>query len=202
MDDREKARTRQAAVLAGLMLAVPVGLLAWLELADRPAPRPRPATSANRNEDPQGAAPASAASVTPWPLAIRTTALAGAVEPAENALLINPADPDAPKPEGGPLHPHPITPQHERIFRENELIGDLFGAMDVKDGAGVRRLADRYRREYPEDPNQLQRGYDVIADCLEHPGPEATAAGQRYYDAERGSILRRFVARHCLGFEL
>jgi hypothetical protein len=74
--------------------------------------------------------------------------------------------------------------------------------MDVKDGPGVRRLADQYRREYPEDPNQLQQGYDIIADCLEHPGPEASPAGQRYYDVERGSILRRFVARHCLGLEL
>jgi hypothetical protein len=74
--------------------------------------------------------------------------------------------------------------------------------MDVEDGAGVRRLANQYRREFPDDPNGLQRGYDIIADCLEHPGSEASAAGQRYYDVERGSILRRFVARHCLGFEL
>jgi hypothetical protein len=120
----------------------------------------------------------------------------------EDTLLINPADPNAPRPDGGPLHPHPITPQHERIFRENQLIGALYGAMDVKDGPGVRKLADQYRQEYPEDPNQLQQGYDIIADCLEHPGPGASAAGQRYYDVERGSILRRFVARHCLGFEL
>jgi hypothetical protein len=39
------------------------------------------------------------------------------------------------------------------------------------------------------------RGY---SDCLEHPGEEASAAGRRYDESERGSILRRFVRRHCL----
>ena len=67
------------------------------------------------------------------------------------------------------------------------------GAMDVEDGAGLRNLLDQYRQEYPDDPNQLQEGYGIIADCLQHPGPTATAAGHRYFDRERGSILRRFV---------
>ncbi len=96
-------------------------------------------------------------------------------------------------------HPHPITSAHVRIQRENNLLGALDGAMDVKDGAGMRRLLQQYRNEFPEDANELQAGYRIIADCLEYPGPISTAAGQRYYDRERGSTLRRFVARHCLG---
>jgi hypothetical protein len=96
-------------------------------------------------------------------------------------------------------HPHPITPGHERIFRENALIWALNGAMDGKDAAGMRKLLDQYKAEYPDDPNQLREGYDVIALCIEQPGPASAAAGQCYYDRERGSILRRFVGRHCLG---
>jgi hypothetical protein len=94
--------------------------------------------------------------------------------------------------------PHPLTPEHERIFRENELIGELNGAMDVKDAAGLRKLLRQYRDEYPEDAHVLQDGYELIANCLEHPSPEARAAAQRYYDTQLDSGLRRYVRRHCL----
>lgn len=94
--------------------------------------------------------------------------------------------------------PHPITPQHERIYRENSLVSNLNGAMDVKDVDGMRALLKQYREEYPEDANVLQDGYAIIADCLERVGPDTRAAGQRYYDAERASSLRRYIRRHCL----
>ena len=94
---------------------------------------------------------------------------------------------------------HPLTPRHARIYRENNLIGSMEGAMDVRDGRGLRYLLQQYRSEFPEDPNQLQEGYGIIANCLEHPGPETTAAGQQYFDRERGSTLRKFVARYCMG---
>jgi hypothetical protein len=94
--------------------------------------------------------------------------------------------------------PHPLTPQHQRIFRENNLIGDLNGAMDVKDAAGLRALLTQYREEYPEDAHVLQDGYALIADCLERPGPETRATAQRYYDEQLDSGLRRYIRRHCL----
>jgi hypothetical protein len=94
--------------------------------------------------------------------------------------------------------PHPITPTHERIFHENNLIGDLNGAMDVKDGPGLRRLLKQYRSEYPEDAHVLQDGYELIANCLEHPSAENTAIAQRYYDQQLDSGLRRYIRRHCL----
>ena len=95
--------------------------------------------------------------------------------------------------------PHPITPERIRIQHENQIIGALNDAVDLRNGALLRQILDDYRRRYPDDPNQLQEGYAIIADCLEHPGAGSTAAGQRYVDEKRGSILRRFVARHCLG---
>ena len=101
----------------------------------------------------------------------------------------------------GPVHPHPITPQHQRIYAENRLVGALDGAMEVKDATGMRRLLDQYRREYPEDDNDLQDGYAVIADCLDHPGSASRGAAEHWLDAHNGSTLKRFVNRHCLDLE-
>jgi hypothetical protein len=100
-----------------------------------------------------------------------------------------------------PGHPHPITPAHERLFRENNFIAGLNTAMDVKDALGMRRLLARYRAEYPEDGLALQAGYALIADCLEHPGADSAAVARRYYETETGSTLRRHVRRHCLTAE-
>ena len=120
-----------------------------------------------------------------------------APEVAEDGLPIMPADPSAPMP-AGPVHPHPTTPAHLRIYRENNLLGALNGALDVKDASGMRRLLAQYREEYPEDPHELQAGYAIIADCLDHPGNASTAAASHYYDTELASTLRRYVRRHCL----
>jgi hypothetical protein len=122
-----------------------------------------------------------------------TTAPAAFVPKGRPATLQpEPAAPEEPR------HPHPITPAHERIFRENDFIGSLNGAMDVKDAPGMRRLLARYRAEYPEDALAVQAGYALIADCLERPGAESAAAARRYYETETASTLRRYVRRHCL----
>jgi hypothetical protein len=97
-----------------------------------------------------------------------------------------------------PPHPHPITPQHERIYRENNLSFSLDGAVDAEDAPGIRRLLAVYREEFPEDSLVLQQGYEIIADCLERPGEATRAAAQRFYDTELASALRRHVRRHCL----
>jgi hypothetical protein len=121
-----------------------------------------------------------------------------ALERAADDIPIMPAG-AAEAPTEEPRHPHPHTPIHDRIYRENTLYGQLNGAMDVKDVQGMRRLLAEYRDEYPEDAHFLQEGYTVIADCLERPGDEAArTAGERYWHERRASILRRYVRRHCL----
>ena len=97
----------------------------------------------------------------------------------------------------GPRRPHPITPEHERIFRENETIGLLNGAMDVGDVYAMRRMNRRYKAEYPES-STLQTGYDIIADCLEGVTPERRARAERYYAEKRASTVRRYVRRYCM----
>ncbi|XYI02721.1 hypothetical protein ACMHYB_24405 [Sorangium sp. So ce1128] len=50
----------------------------------------------------------------------------------------------------------------------------------------------------PEDPDQLQDGYEIIAGCLETPGEESRAAAEGYYAEHRASTVRRFVRTVCL----
>ena len=97
-------------------------------------------------------------------------------------------------PEG---HPHPITPAHERIFRENNLIASLNDAMDAGDFATLRRINAEYRRDYPEDENVLQEGYDLIADCQERRTAQVEARAKEFFDKRRASTLRRYVRRYC-----
>ena len=102
-----------------------------------------------------------------------------------------------PKPPG-PLHPHPISAQHERIFAENRIAFALDDATDAKDVAAMKDLLAQYRRDFPEDQWQLQSGYAVIIDCLEHPGPASRQAAERWLDQNNGSTVKRSVLRNCI----
>ena len=107
--------------------------------------------------------------------------------------------PDARRAEADPLPPsHPITPAHERIQLENRYIQALNDAMDLRDGAKLRKLAAQYRAQGFEDVDKLGEGYELVANCLEHPGAASRAAAQAFFDRERGSHLRRHLHRHCL----
>jgi hypothetical protein len=108
-----------------------------------------------------------------------------------------PAHDDDPRPNV-PVHPHPITEAHKRIFRENALLYQLNEAMDGREPARLRGLLQEYLDEYPDDPHDMQQGYALIADCIERPSDATRAAARRYYDEETASTLRRFVMRHCL----
>jgi hypothetical protein len=146
-------------------------------------------------EDEPTAAPAVAAPPAPRR---RERAPAPPPDPDEvitsDGLPIMPAHGEA----TGPVHPHPITPQHQRLFGENRLLGALDGAMEIKDTAGMRRLLEQYRREYPEDDQESQDGYAIIADCIDHPGANTRAAAERWIDSHNGSQVKRYVVRHCL----
>jgi hypothetical protein len=178
------------ALLAGA-LALLLVVAAWLLTGSRTPP---PAARIDEVADPSTAdrdtprdtqrSVARATTVTPDPSSTTAVVPGGVGDAAADAEL---------------PHPHPITPERERIQHENQLIGALNDAMDVRDGARLRQILATYREQYPEDPNFLQEGYRLIADCLEHPGAATTSAGQRYFDQQRGSILRRMVQRHCLG---
>jgi hypothetical protein len=119
------------------------------------------------------------------------------IDVAADGLPIKPSDPHAPTPDG-PMHPHPHTPAHERIYRENNLVGALNLAMDYADAPRMREIVAQYRAEYPEDRHRLQDGYALIADCLEGPDVATRARAQRFWETQIRSQTRRYVRRHCL----
>lgn len=97
--------------------------------------------------------------------------------------------------EGDP--PHPITPEHERIFAENRSIQALNDSMALRDVSRMRVLLAEYRMLDPEDVEAAQAGYAVVADCIESPGAASLRAASHFYDTQRHSPLRRFVRRIC-----
>jgi hypothetical protein len=186
LDTADRRERRWGTVLASLLAIVASAW--WLRPAPPPPDLPDRAASANR-EAPAAAAPRAA----PPPPSARAPVATASFTPA--GVRIMPAD--AARGEPG-MAPHPSTPQHARIYRENALIANLNGAMDVRDAAGMRELLEQYREEYPEDEHEMQRGYELIAACFERPGPESRADAQRYYDEQLASGLRRYIRRYCL----
>lgn len=181
MASRSSLQRFRAPLVGIAALAVLALLAAWLLRASAPPPE---IPDARQKEVPAApVAPARAPEIVP----VNFTREGQPIRPAGSAEV-----------NAIGMAPHLITAQHERIFRENNLIGDLNGAMDVKDSAGLRRLLAQYRDEYPEDAHVLQRGYELIADCMERPGPETRGVAQRYYDEELDSGLRRYIRRYCL----
>lgn len=156
---------------------------------------------------PAPAAPEVVRAIRPAPeirAAVKTpnpVALPSHVTPPPRAEVAS-TPPVAPANSGAPhapgMLPHPITPEHERIFREIGLIGRLDTAMDAKDVPVMRAILKQYRDEYPDDANVMQDGYALIADCLESPGTATRAAAQRHYDERTDSGLRRYIRRYCL----
>src|SRR5687768_13702697 len=67
-------------------------------------------------------------------------------------------------------HPHPITPEHTRMQNDNQMLGALNDAIDVKDPKRLRQLVEVWKAKHHDDPERYADAYTVIADCLEVPG--------------------------------
>jgi len=188
---------RLVVVLAIALVAIVIAG-GWL-LSGRRSARHGPATLA---DDTAAAEPAAAPAPAPPP-----PARAGAATPpappappervAADGFGFMPEHDGDPKPPG-PVHPHPISPQHQRLFAENRIAFALDDATDARDVAAMKDLLARYRREFPEDQWQLQDGYAVIIDCLERPGPASRRAAERWLDQNNGSTVKRSVLRNCI----
>jgi hypothetical protein len=196
-----KGQPRKSRRRIALVAAIALGLAGWLVLRARPAAEPEVQTAEQEEAAPTPVPIAPpAAEPPPPPSKAAPTLTATAPRPLEymsDGVPIMPAGPNDPHPNTF-VHPHPITPKHIRIFEENALLFQLNEAMDGQEVPRLRSLLTQYRLQYPEDPHEMQAGYTLIADCIEHPNEETRAAAQRYYDTETASTLRRFVMRHCL----
>src|SRR4029077_1904040 len=112
-----------------LTLLLALGVLAWWFSSPSQAPPGlHDAALVERAPEPVAAAVKPvAAPVAPPPPQKQTAP----VDYSPDGVPIRPAGSDEVNAVG--MQPHPITPEHQRIFRENNLIGDLNGAMDIKD---------------------------------------------------------------------
>jgi hypothetical protein len=188
-------------IVAALALALgAITLLAaWLFWGRRHEPREVSGLSPPAESSTAPAAPERAdANPPPPPRASRPPATPKADEhlaaDGRGFMPLHEGDPRPP----GPLHPHPITPTHERIFAENRIAFALDDATDAQDAPAMKALLEQYRRDFPEDHWQLQSGYAVIIDCLEHPGAESRAAAERWLETNNGSTVKRSVLRNCM----
>lgn len=175
------------------ILVAAVALGAWLQLTSGPS---------RASKDPPRADLVSFGTARPSPSATPRRAeqpapVLARLSPELEARAAEWVEPGAKPSSAEPEHPHPITPEHQRIFEENNRVGALNGAMDRGDFVALRRLNAAYGRDYPEDAHALQRAYDLIADCLEQRTPRAVDAARRFWQTNRASTLRRHVRRHC-----
>jgi hypothetical protein len=110
------------------------------------------------------------------------------------------ADPSDPNPDAAVL-PHPLSPERLRDSEQLALFGQVHDAIRQRDATRARELVREHRARFPGDEQWRDHveAYEIIADCIEYPGPESRAAGQRFVDEQRGSTMRRRVRRACLG---
>jgi hypothetical protein len=185
-----RSSSKRLLVILALALNAVVIAAIWLLSARDPAP-------------PIEAAVADEPTAPPAPVLARDVQRPAPPTPAARAHVaadgigFMPAHDGDPRPEGA-LHPHPISAQHQRIFAENRIAFALDDATDAKDVSVMKELLARYRREFPEDQWQLQSGYAVIIDCLEHPGPDSRGNARRWLDQNNGSTVKRSVLRNCI----
>jgi len=193
---RSSSSSSSKRTVAALALGAVTLLAGWLFFARRnegqevsPPPENTPTSAAPERENTNAAPPPRKTQPLPAPKADDHVAADG--------LGFMPPHEGDPKPPG-PLHPHPITPTHERIFAENRIAFALDDATDARDVAAMRKLLEQYSRDFPEDQWQLQGGYAMVLECLEHPGPASRAAAERWLDQNNGSTVKRSVLRNCI----
>ncbi len=133
----------------------------------------------------------------PSPAAVSKAATQAAA--GKDTFQVVGAGPNDPHEPG--MVPHPLDEEHGRIDTENRLLQALNDAMASRNASAMRQLLAQYRELDPEDVDAYQYGYDVIADCIEFPGAASRAAGQKFYNTQRHSSLRRFVRRICFESE-
>lgn len=186
LGDRTGAPGRQLLLLAALGgLSCLVALGSWSAVGD-----PEPASPATEEASIAVVTDRSASGGAP-------SSRQRPAEYASDGVVIKPSSPTSSTLEG-PMHPHPITAAHERIYRENSLVGALDRAVDLEDPGRIRELVAEYQRQYPEDVYRLQRGYVIIADCLERLDAAVRARAREFWETEIRSQNRRYVRRHCL----
>jgi type IV secretory pathway VirB10-like protein len=172
MEGGRRTLTRTSRNAGIILVAGLAGLVAWFALGrERAAP-----------EDAESVEPAEESTPEPPPQPPAT--------PAPSAQRDEAPAADAPV-------ARPITPDQERVRRENEILGIVSDALDLGDAGKLRMMAKTYREQNFEGADKIANGYEIIAACLDHPGPISRAPAKYYDDYNRGSILLPYLRRAC-----
>jgi hypothetical protein len=95
-------------------------------------------------------------------------------------------------------HVHPITAEHLRMYREDDLLDGAWHALRQRDFQAARQLVGTHQAEYPDSKAHMDEGLLLLADCMENPSPESKARAQAFYDSKTYSPMRRRLRRFCL----
>jgi len=95
-------------------------------------------------------------------------------------------------------HAHPITAEHLRMYREDELLNGAWRALRRREFARARELVTTHQSEYPASKEHMDEGLLLLADCMERPSAETRAKAQAFYDTKTFSPMRRRLRRLCL----
>ena len=101
----------------------------------------------------------------------------------------------------GKVIPHPLDQARLAQQEQSRLFADVKAAIAASDYASARELLETYDARFGADEawSDRREGYQLISDCKQYPSDESRANGQRFVDEQRGSTLRRWVRRACLG---
>jgi hypothetical protein len=98
--------------------------------------------------------------------------------------------------------PHPITAEHQRLYREVGIVDAAWDALEARDFVKARLLIDEHRRRYAGENSDVDEGMSLLADCMQHPNAETRGRAQRFYDEVTYSTARRRIRRWCLATDV
>jgi hypothetical protein len=95
-------------------------------------------------------------------------------------------------------HPHPITRDHERLYRDVDLLHAADEAIQAGAFDRARALLTEHHRELAGMSAVEEEGLWLLADCAEHTSAENVERVRSFYEEHTDSTVRRRLRRACL----
>jgi hypothetical protein len=95
-------------------------------------------------------------------------------------------------------HPHPITAEHRRLYRDADLIDGAAALLRKGSTAEARALLAQHRTEYPQREGSDNEGLALLADCIERRDAPSIERARSFYDRNTHSMVRRQIRKQCL----
>jgi hypothetical protein len=95
-------------------------------------------------------------------------------------------------------HPHPITAEHRRLYRDADLIDGAAALLRKGSVAEARALLAQHRTEYSQREGSDNEGLALLADCIERRDAASIGHVRAFYDRYTHSMVRRQIRKQCL----